>query len=508
MVRLKERKVFALLVEREGRSAGERARRATEALEAAFAVKDGKDEVRVERAQRLATLYVDRAPIVELDDADAAAAGAGSLDGYAADVSTKVRSAIAEERKRSAIANTVFSFALVVFGGLIAFLLLGKATQLAARSHDWLEDNPDRIPNLRVGGIELVRAGAMEAFLTLGIDLAKRLVQFGLLYTWAILSLSLFDSTRGYTGKLTGLVLGPLSSFASRIGTGLPLAVATAIALVAIALLVRFTGVFFAGVVRGETTLDWVPQDLAAPVGVIVRLGIIVLGLILSAPLLTGSDDGVLARAGIATLAAFGLAATPVIACGILGSLVVFGRRLRAGDFVEVGGRGGKVREVTLLEVTLEDAAGCAVRVPHLLALLHPTRVMGRAPIVTVELVVDPHASQTKVRDVLVEAATHAGAAPRGELLSIDADGALYRVTLGAVAATTMFLPAPRRPRSSAARAGRLGTYPSIPPPATIQLTDDAAVASSVQLSAALADALARNGIALGRRAVVGGRAP
>ena len=509
IVRLKDRKVFSILLDREAHTASERARAATSALEGAF--DDKETGARVERSEQVVVVYLGKAPIVDLDEADARAAGEATLDSYAADVAAKLQSAVEQERKRSAIANTVFSFSLVVFAGLIAFLLLGKTTQLAARSHDWVEDHPDKIPSLRFGGIELARAGAIEGLLTIGIDIGKRVVQVSLLYAWVIFSLSLFETTKGYTDKLTGLVLSPLSGFATRVGTALPLVAATAIAIFAIVLLVRFTGVFFDGVVRGETTLDWVPQDLAAPVGVIVRLGIVVVGLIVSAPLLTGSDDGVLARAGLATLVAFGLAATPLLASGIIGSLVVFRRRIRPGDFVELAGRSGLVREVTLLELSMEDDAGCAVRVPHLLSLVHPTRVMGRQAVIKVELVIDPRASQTRVRDVLIEAAAKAGITPRIELVALDVDGALYRVTLGAAPQSSLALPTAKRTRPSRTRT--LPRFPpSVPPPPTQPTLIDASTAmSSVQLVSILADALAAAGIALGRRTArvaAEGRAP
>ncbi len=509
IVRLRDRKVFSILRDREGHPAAERARNATQALEHAFDAKEG--EARYEKSGEVAIVYVGKIPIVELDADDAQLSGV-PLDPYAADVTAKVQGAIAQERKRSAIANTVFSFSLVVFSGLIAFLLLGKASQLGKRAREWVDDNPDRIPSLRFGGIELLRPAAIEAFLTLGIDIAKRIVQFGVLYAWAIFSLSLFETTKGYTGKLTGLVLGPLSGFLTRIGTGLPLAVVTGIALFATVLLVRFTGLFFAGVARGETSLDWVPPDLAPHVGVIVRIGIIVVSLILASPLLTGSEDGSFARAGIAAIAAFGLAATPVLACGIVGTIVVFNRRLRPGDFVELGGRTGRVRALTLLEVTVEDDTGCEVRIPHLLGLFHPTRIMGASPVVAVELVVDSKASQVRVREILVEAASKIGATPKVDLVSIDLDGALYRVTVGVGPQLLgpVVAPTSKRLRSSPGR--------SVPPapiaPKIITLPGTVpglGVTTSVQLTSLLADALAREGISLGRRSSfmsTGGRAP
>jgi small-conductance mechanosensitive channel len=502
IVRLKDRKVFGLTAEREGRTPVERARIASQELEHAFDSKEG--EARYEKKNEIAIVFVGKVPVVELTGEDAQAAGASTLDAYAADVTAKTNAAIKEERKRSAIANTVFSVSLVVFSALIAFLLLGKASQLGTRAREWLEDNPDRIPALKLGGIELLRPASIEAFLTLGIDVLKRIAQFGILYSWIIFSLSLFEATKGYTDKLTALVLGPVGAFFTRIGAGLPLAVVTLIAVLAIALLVRFTGVFFAGVARGETTLDFVPQDLAQPVGVVVRIGLVVAAMVLAAPLLTGNDEGALSRAGMATLVAFGLAATPLLACGIVGSIAVFGRRLRPGDFIELAGRTGRIRTVNLLEVAIEDESGCEVRVPHLLGLFHATRVMGTSPVVTVELVVDSKASQTRVRDVLGEAAQKVGTAVKVDLVSIDADGALYRVSVGVATALVGPIVAPtgRRLRSSP---GRLSVPPApriitLPGGNEVRPAGALGVGSTVQLTSLLADALAREGIALGRR--------
>lgn len=506
-VRLKDRKVFALSAEREGKSAAERARSSTQALEAAFDARevDARFVTRVDpNGRQLALVFVGKAPIVELGQEDALAAGVATLEVYAASVTAKVQASIQEEKARSAIANGVFSFSLVVFSGLLAFLLLGKASELGKRARVFLEDNPERVPPLKVGGVELLRPAAIEALLLLAVDVGKRLVQLGLLYGWIIFSLSLFESTRGYTDKLTALVLGPVLAFLGRVGAGLPVAVVTGVAVLALALLVRFVGVFFAGVARGETTLDWVPADLAAPVSVVIRIGLVVAAMLLAAPLLTGSDDGALSRAGFATLVAFALAATPVLSCGIVGALVVFGRRLRVGDFVELAGRTGRIRQVSLLEVTLEDDTGCEVRVPHFVSLWSTTRVMGSSPIVTAELVVDPRAPQARVSEVLAEAAGKVGSSVRVELSSIDADGALHRVTvvLAAPLVGPIVLPTSRRvrssPRISAPPEPRIITASGIggASPGDKPL----GIATALQLTALLSDALAKEGIALGRR--------
>ena len=127
--------------------------------------------------------------------------------------------------------------------------------------------------------------------------------------------------------------------------------------------------------------MRWIPADLAAPVGMLLRGAIVVLAVLFAAPLITGEDTGALSRLGTAVLLALALAAVPLLASVAVGSAHrASAGRVRPGEMVELGGRQGQVRAVTLLEVQLEDAEGAELRIPHLVAFLHPTRALGAGP--------------------------------------------------------------------------------------------------------------------------------
>jgi small-conductance mechanosensitive channel len=226
------------------------------------------------------------------------------------------------------------------------------------------------------------------------------------------------------------VVFAPLSDLMARVARSLPLVVVAVVALVALVVLLRAVGLFFDAIARRDTEVEWMPADLAVPTSLLVRAGVVVLFLVLAAPLLTGNDDGALARAGMIALAAVGLASTPVLASAAVGVAVVYGRKVRVGDFVETGGRTGRVVAMTLLEVQLEDEGGAAVRVPHLVSLVTPTRVDGTAGRPEVTLSVAPSAAQARVREVLLSAARAVGDGARADLVAFDADGAHYRVSV------------------------------------------------------------------------------
>ncbi|WP_437283213.1 mechanosensitive ion channel family protein [Sorangium sp. So ce375] len=428
-VELLGRTVFALRVHRGSLSPPERAREAARVLERA-AQEKAVPEVRVDEQDGVAVVYVGDRPLVHLGPEDAAAAGDTTVAAHAAAIAATVRDVLAKEQSRSRLATSVFSFSLLVFSGLIALLLLRKVGELVERGRAWVAEHPERLPALHVRGIEMLRPAASQGALSVALGAAGVLVRLGIAYTWILFALSLFASTRGTSERLTGLVLAPMSELMGRIARSVPVLVLAILATLAVIVLIRFVGLFFGSVSRGETSLGWLPSDLAIATGVLVRFGIVVAALLLGAPLITGTDEGAFTRIGFVVLAAAGLASTPLIASAAVGLSVVYGRRLRVGDVAEVGGRAGRVRELTLIEARLEDEDGCVVRVPHLLSLFHPTRIRGRPPLVAVEISVDPAADLDRVRELLLKTGSGLGSRARAALVAIDEGGAHFRATM------------------------------------------------------------------------------
>jgi small-conductance mechanosensitive channel len=425
-VLLRRTPVFTLAAARGGQSAEQRAAAASAALRRA-AEDSSAAEVRVEVEGDVAVVLAGARTLVELGPEDAAASGEPSAQAHAGRVAAQIRDALRREQSRSATLTTLLSVALVALSGLMALFLARRAGILADNTRAWIAAHPDRVPAIRLRSIEVIRPASLRAAIHIGVGAAKALAQIGVAYGWVLIALSLFEPTRGYAEQLSGFVFGPLYALVVRLVSSLPLLVVAVIAGIALIVLVRFVGLFFDSVGRGETTVDWLPADLAAPTSVLVRSAIILVFFVIAAPLVTGDESGTLARVGTVAVVALGLAITPLLASVAVGVTVVYGRRLRVDDFAEIGGRAGRVRAITLLEVRLENERGHEVRVPHLLGLIHPTHVIG--PERLVSIVVTLAAStvgEADVRDLLLEAAGTVGRRPDVDLLSFDADGAQY----------------------------------------------------------------------------------
>lgn len=420
--------VFYLYAARGDKAPEQRARAATKAL-AGVMDKAKPEDVRVSRQGDVAVVMVGQTPIVQLGEIDAKISGDSSLDVHAANVAAQLRRAVETERQRSEIAKLVFSISLVVFFALIAVYLMRKLGEFADRARAWLEERGEGGLSVRIRDIEVLSPATIQSTALIAVGLGKLLGQFGVLYCWLVVVLSLFDATRGYTQRLTGFVLAPLSQMMTRLATSLPLLVILTIAGLAVYVLVRFVRLFFRSVERRETQVPWMPADLAGAASILIRAGIVLLALMLAGPVVTGDEQGAFARLSVVALAALGLASVPLLANGLVGTYVVFGRRLRVGQHVEIAGHVGRISGLDLMEVRV-DGNGGELRFPHLYLLRQPTRVFGLRPRVSLDVVVAAEEKPLAVLTLLEQVANRFGREARVELVHADLRGLVYRVSV------------------------------------------------------------------------------
>lgn len=433
-VRVGDTVVFTLSVARGTQSPAMRARIASDALEEAVTSAKPED-VRVEHTGTVSVVYIGAAPVVQLTREDAQAAGDASLTVHADRIAAAIRQALKAEQQRTAVANTIFNVSLAVLFAVLAVFILRRAWDLGDRAEQWLEKNPERVPALKLRTVEVLNRGTVRGALSLLVGAGRWLVLLGLVYAWLIATLSLFESTRGLTEKLSGALVEPLAALASRVAASVPLIVILFFAGLTLALVLRAVRLFFDEVAQGTTTVAWLPKDLAAPTGVLTQLGLVALALVLVSPVITGDPDGAFTRIGLVLLVALGLASVPVLATMLLGAVALFGRRLKTGDWVEIGPRMGRVIDVGLLETTLRDNAGVELKVPHLSWLWNPTRVHGPTPRVTASLTVDRALATAALATRLERVLSSLGTSPVVRLLDVEATHVTLELTVSSTAA-------------------------------------------------------------------------
>jgi small-conductance mechanosensitive channel len=372
-VRLHDRTVATLTATLDGASPSERARAATDALARAFEA-GGADAHVVLEGDR-AAVWLGDVPVLALGPDDVAAAGARDAAALAGAVAAQVQRSAAEERRRAAASDLVYAASMLVFSGLVAFLLARKVGMLALAAAVRIESGEVRVPAAGIAGVELASATFVRGTLPLAIRLGRVVVYLVAAYAWLLFSASLFEATGPVGERLTRVVATPAAQLASGLADAIPVLILLALGVAVVALVLRAASLHFEAVGRGEVASPWIPRELARPTGALVRAGIVALALVFAPAFLGLRADRGLGGLAWAALLALGLGASPLAAALAVGVAAVYGRTLRPGDEAEVAGRRGRVREVTLLAVTLEDEEGGTVHVPHLATLIHPTRV-------------------------------------------------------------------------------------------------------------------------------------
>jgi len=376
-LRLRGIRIAEISAALDGTEADARARVASEALARAFAA--GEREASVQRQGERATVRLGDEAILALGPDDALAAGFPDAAALAASVAGAVGEAVAEEDLRVHAQGTVYSLSMLVFSALVAFLLARRLGAGAAALSARIESGERAVPALTVGGVEVVSPASVRTWLPLLARLGGIALQLALLYGWLLFAASLFDRTRPLGSKLTEALLDPAASLAGRLGAALPVLVVLAVAAGVLGVTLRAVRLHFEAIARGGGT-SWVPRELAGPTGALVRTALVVAAIIVLPDLLGLGVQSGLRGVAFAALLAGGLGAAPLAGNLILGIFAVYGRSMRPGDHAEVAGRSGRVVEVTLRDVRLEEEGGAVVRIPHLLTLVHPIRVRPAGP--------------------------------------------------------------------------------------------------------------------------------
>jgi hypothetical protein len=376
-VHLRGEKVVRLALPRAGQSAAQRAEESSRALQVALEGEPADAQVTTEG--EAAVIRLGQVPILTLDAGDAQVAGAASLQDHAAAVASRLDAVARSERRRATAAGLVFSVSLLVFAGLLAWLLLRRLGTLEGQLLRWARPGAGA-PTLTVAGVDVTHAAATPRTRTVFLRVARLLAQVLVIWTWVLFALSLFPRSRPWAEALMGALVDPVVGLVGSFVRTVPGLVAVAVvALLALAA-IRTLRLVFESAARREATIPLVAPERALALGRISRAAVAVLAVLLAAPLVAGGDGNAMGRLGEAALVTLALALVPVAAAVLAGLPWLLGSALKVGDRAEVAGRTGRVAGFGALGLELEEPGGGRATIPWLVTLVHPVRVLAPLP--------------------------------------------------------------------------------------------------------------------------------
>jgi small-conductance mechanosensitive channel len=322
------------------------------------------DRLRVVSDSQRSVIMLDTLPIVLVLDGDAAAAGV-PRDTLAAHWVLSLQEALGRQQRQYltrslAIGTGVALLATLVFAGLV-WLVLRLESRVEQGLRGWAEA---RLEDLRVTKTRLITPAQVAA----AVMGAMRLMRIGSLltlgYLWLVTLFSAFEWTRPLAGRILRLVVEPVVGMARGAVEYLPSLFFIVVMVLTLRLLLRAIHIVFLGIEQGTLTLRKFPAEWADPTYKLVRMLVIAFGFILVFPHLPGSGSDAFNAIALFAGALFSLGSTGAVSNIVSGTVLVYTRAFRVGDFVRIGETEGMVIERSLLVTRIRTTSNIDVSIP------------------------------------------------------------------------------------------------------------------------------------------------
>ena len=258
-----------------------------------------------------------------------------------------------------ALAATV-AFALFVSLGRRAWRLLRArlADRYRARVHD-----------VQIKSVEIVRGEQLWYAAQRGMGALGVLLAIIATYVYLHYVLRLFPWSRGLGNGLGSMVVRPVQGFATSVVNFLPDLVVLILLVLLARFAIRFIGVFFKRVGRGDIQLEHFDPEWALPAERILRFAVVVFALIIAYPYIPGSGSEAFKGIGLILGLMFSLGSPSVIGNLVAGMSLAVRKAFRVGDRVKIGDNLGFVTQVRLLTTYMRSMKNEEIVIPNSIIL-------------------------------------------------------------------------------------------------------------------------------------------
>jgi len=166
---------------------------------------------------------------------------------------------------------------------------------------------------------------------------------------YIILVLGFFPSTRYLGYKLNRWTISELGGLGGALWDYLPNLVVVAIVLITARVLIRVNHFLFREIDQGTVAVRGFYPDWAQPTAKLVRILILAATAVVVFPYLPGSSSPAFRGISVFLGVLLSLGSTSAVAHAVAGTILIYMRSFRVGDFVKIGETVGEVIETTLL---------------------------------------------------------------------------------------------------------------------------------------------------------------
>ena len=306
----------------------------------------------------------ERVMIVGITNDDAFAANQ-PLDELADQYFQTIKNAILEyrkERTRESLGKDILLSLILSFVLVVLIVLLNRVVPITrSRFEAWRR----RVRPIRIQGLELSSVETEIKLMNGLISFVRLIILLALIYTYFSLIFRIFPQTRQFGAQFRQPVYDAFKWAGKGFIDFLPNLFIIILTIVITYYLIRFCGLFFRAIDREIITLPGFDQDWAKPTSKIVIILIIAGALAIILPYLpvynSPAFQGISLLVG--ALITFGGANTVSNLVG--GTVIIYTRAFRLGDFIKTEEHLGFVHEKTILSTRIRTITGEIVTIPN-----------------------------------------------------------------------------------------------------------------------------------------------
>ncbi len=228
---------------------------------------------------------------------------------------------------------------------------------------------PRHIKGIKIQQSEILGSARIARLLATALRFLRVVLVFALGYLLLAAEFSYFPYTREHSQTLLGYVTAPLGYVSHGLISYLPNVVYIAVILVVMTFVLKFVRFLAGEVERGNIRLRGFYPEWVQPTYKITRLLLYAFAVVLIFPYLPGSQSSAFKGVSLFLGVLFSLGSTSAVSNVVAGTLLIYTRGFRMGDWVKIGDNMGEVVSQSLLSTHLRTVKNEEITIPSSVVL-------------------------------------------------------------------------------------------------------------------------------------------
>ncbi len=254
---------------------------------------------------------------------------------------------------------------LVVYG-LIIWLVIWGIGKVLRKLETY---SVGHLKGITIQQSEILAGARIARLLATALQLLRVVVVFSLAYLLLAAEFSYFPYTREHSQALLAYMTAPLGYVSHGLISYLPNVAFIAVIAIVMTFVLRFVRFLAAEVERGNIRLRGFYPEWVQPTYKIIRLLLYAFAVVLVFPYLPGSQSPAFKGVTLFLGVLFSLGSTSVVSNVVAGTLLIYTRGFRMGDWVKIGDNMGEVLSQSLLATHLRTVKNEEITIPSSVVL-------------------------------------------------------------------------------------------------------------------------------------------